>query len=346
MSLGAPGGPPSRAPGGPFREVWTLGLMAVLTCVLASCSTQAPSPKPTQLFTQTPGKRLTWMLTRAALAEVLSDPAARSRLDGAPVYEILRTGQSPLGAAGAIPAVTFSALGELERAVSSGGLPTEPGPCCTTRGLGVHPASRAAQPGPGRPAGAAAADAHGLRLIVAPALNLTTVNLTTVRPTSGPRWQQFLDLGLAGAMAKVADVIEMQAQSLERDTSSYAAFVSAAAPQARAANPKVTVLAGLSTNPPGTAVSSQQLNGGDPGNSGMVSGYWLNIPGRGPRCPTCNARAPTRPADPARPAVSRPAGTAGGPSPARAAGPSLPGRVRRSSGRRRFPCRPSRPNGK
>jgi hypothetical protein len=24
----------------------------------------------------------------------------------------------------------------------------------------------------------------------------------------------------------------------------------------------------------------------------MVAGYWLNIPGQGPRCPTCNAPQP------------------------------------------------------
>lgn len=288
MSAGAAGRPPSSAQSSPFRDVWTLGLMAVLTCVLASCSTQAPSPRPTQTSTQAPGKRLTWMLTRAGLAQVLTDPAARSRLDGAPLYEILRTGQSPLGEAGAVPVVTFSALGELEQAVSGGGLPTG------TRAVLYDPEAWAFTPAaeqrnPARAARQALhlAHAHGLRLIVAPALNLTTV-----RPTSGPRWRQFLDLGLAGAMAKVADVIELQAQSLERDTSSYAAFVRTAARQARAANPKVTVLAGLSTNPPGIAVTSQQLTAAIRATSGMVSGYWLNIPGRGPRCPTCNAPRP------------------------------------------------------
>jgi hypothetical protein len=61
------------------------------------------------------------------------------------------------------------------------------------------------------------AHAHGLKLIVAPALNLTTV-----RPGSpGPRWRQFLGQGLAGALARVCDVIELQAQSLERDTGTY-----------------------------------------------------------------------------------------------------------------------------
>jgi hypothetical protein len=271
-----------------LRHAWALGLAAVLACLLASCSTQAPSPRPSPTGTEPPGRRLTWMLTRAALASVLSDPAARSRLDGAPVYEILQAGQSPLGAAGAVPIVAFSSLADLTQAVTGGGLPTG------TKAVLYDPEAWPFTPLPEQrdPANAARqalrlAHAHGLQLIVAPALSLTTL-----RPASGPRWQQFLHLGLAGAMAKEADVIELQAQSLERDTSSYAAFVHAAARQARAANPRVTVLAGLSTNPPGAEVTSQQLTAAVRATSGVVSGYWLNIPGRGPRCPTCNAPRP------------------------------------------------------
>lgn len=277
-----------RTRGSSLRDACTLGLTAMLACLLASCSTQSPSPRPTQTATQAPGRRLTWMLTRAALASVLSDPAARSRLDGARVYEILHPGQSPLGAAGAVPIVTFSSLGDLTRAVSGGGLPAG------TRAVLYDPEAwpftpLAEQRNPATAARQALrlAHAHGLRLFVAPALNLTTL-----RPTSGPRWQQFLHLGLAGALAKVTDVIELQAQSLERDTSSYATFVHEAARQARAANPRVTVLAGLSTNPPGAEVTSQQLSAAIRATSGAVSGYWLNIPGRGPQCPTCNAPRP------------------------------------------------------
>jgi hypothetical protein len=90
-------------------------------------------------------------------------------------------------------------------------------------------------------------------------------------------------VNLVGAIAKVAGVVEIQAQSLERAPQTYRAFVRAAAAQARAANPHVTVLAGLSTNPPGPVVSSQQRG---------VAGFWLNVPGQGPRCPACNAPRP------------------------------------------------------
>ena len=58
---------------------------------------------------------------------------------------------------------------------------------------------------------------------------------------------------------RAADVIELQAQSLERDAAAYASFVSTATSQAVAANPGVAVLAGLSTNPPGAPVDGQHL---------------------------------------------------------------------------------------
>ena len=157
----------------------------MLACLLAGCSTQAPSPRPTQTATEAPGNRLTWMLTRAALASVLSDPAARSRLAGAPVYEILRTGQSPLGAAGAVPVVTFAALGELAQAVSGGGLPT--GTRAVLYDPEVWPFTPVAeQRDPAQAARQALrlAHAHGLQLFVAPALNLTTLRPAPARAGS------------------------------------------------------------------------------------------------------------------------------------------------------------------
>ena len=54
-------------------------------------------------------------------------------------------------------------------------------------------------------------------------------------------------------------MVELQAQSLERDTATYRSFVTAAAAQASAAQPGVTLLAGLSTNPPGAPVTTEHL---------------------------------------------------------------------------------------
>jgi len=90
----------------------------------------------------------------------------------------------------------------------------------------------------------------------------------------------------------VADIVEVQAQSLERSPAAYAAFAREAAGQARSARPGVTVLAGLSTNPPGSVVGSQQLAAAIRASWPGVDGYWLNIPVPGPRCPGCNPARP------------------------------------------------------
>jgi len=286
---------PARRSAALSREVRVAVAIGVAGCLLASCAARGPAGRPGPTAAGTPtaatteGGGHTWMLTRAALAQLVSEPAVQAGLARSQVYEIVQPGQRPLSAAGAVPVVTFSAVAGLRQAVTGQQLPDG------TRAVLYDPEAwsftpRAEQLAPAQAAQRALslARAHGLRLIVAPALNLTTV-----RPgLSGPRWRQFLDLGLAGQLAKAADVIELQAQSLERSTRTYAAFVRAAAAQARKANPAVQVLAGLSTNPPGAGVSSRQLIAAIRATKGLVDGYWLNIPGQGARCPTCNAPRP------------------------------------------------------
>ena len=278
-----------------------MAMAMAVTCVLAGCSAHSGAGRPassapassapgtTGPVATGPGERSTWMLTRGALGQVLSDPAVAARLEAARVYEILTPGQQPLAATGAEPVVTFSAVSALRQAVDGGQLPA--GTRAVLYDPEVWPYTPVTeQRNPVRAAQQAAAvtRAHHLTLIVAPALDLATA-----QPRSrGPLWRQYLRLNLAGAIARVAGVIEVQAQSLEREPQTYRAFVRAAAAQARAANPHVSVLAGLSTNPPGAAVSSQQLAAAIRVSSATVSGYWLNIPGQGPRCPACHAPRP------------------------------------------------------
>lgn len=229
-------------------------------------------------------------MTRAALSAMLSVPAMRPRLQRARLYEILQPGQQPLAGVAAVPVVTFSAVADLRTALADGQIPRGTGAILYDPEVWSYtPAAEQRNPVQATAQAASLAHAHGLQFIVAPALNLTTV----LDPHgSAPRWQQFLDLGLAGSIARVADVLELQAQSLERDPSTYAAFVHQAAAQARAVNPNIRLLAGLSTNPPGAAVTSQQLAAAVQVSRSLVNGYWLNIPGNGPRCPTCNPPRP------------------------------------------------------
>jgi len=231
------------------------------------------------------------MMTRAALAGILADPALRGRLSGSAIYEILQPGQQLLPGVAAEPVLAFPSVSGLTDAVRQDQIPAG------TYGLLYDPEAWASTPAAEQRDPVAAATqaarithARGLRFIVAPALNLTTV---LAPGSSPPRWERFLALNLLASLAKTADAIELQAQSLERDTGTYQAFVRQAASQARSANSQITLLAGLSSNPPGAPVTSQHLLDAVTATSALVDGYWLNIPGSGPLCPTCNARQPT-----------------------------------------------------
>ena len=227
-----------------------------------------------------------WLMTRRVVSELTRDPVVRRTLADGRLDELLEPGQPRVQGVQARSVVTFASAGALSAAVRAHDLP--PG----TYGVLYDPEAWAFTPASEQrdPVGAAAraatsAHADGLRFIVAPALNLTTV---LAPGTHGHREREFLALRLVGRFARSADVIELQAQSLERDRSRYRAFVTAAAAQARAANPRVTLLAGLSSNPPGAAVTVGQLRRDIGATRSAVAGYWLNIPGRGARCPTCN----------------------------------------------------------
>ena len=288
--------PPGRARGIALALALALATAALLTGCSASSGSQVPSgaadPSRSSPASsvggsdpESPGGPA-WLLTRAALAQVRASPAVREKLRGARIYELLQPGQRPLAGVSAEPVVTFSSAAALTTAISGGQLgPGIYGVLYDPEAWSFTPPAEQRDPVSAAARAAAMAHAHGLRLIVTPALNLGPVLSPGAR---GPRWRTFLSLRLAARLAKVADVIEFQAQSLERDAGTYASFVRTAAAQARTANPAISVLAGLSTNPPGAPVDGPQLTAAVGATRSMVAGYWLNIPGAGPRCPTCN----------------------------------------------------------
>jgi len=289
---------PDRRPRG---AVVAITVVAALW-MLAACSAAVPrshsSPQPRTSGTigtsgtggtsAPPRRSPAWLLTRSALSQLVADPAVRAKLRGALVYEILQPGQQPLAGITAKPVMTFASATALEEAVTGGRLPAGTyGVLYDPEAWPLTPVAEQRDPVQAATRAAAVAHAHGLRLIVTPALNLTTV----LAPGT-PRWRAFLDLNLVARLAGVADIVEFQAQSLERDTATYTAFVQAATSQASTANPRIIVLAGLSTNPPGAPVDRQQLTAAVQATRSLVDGYWLNVPGQGPRCPTCNAPRP------------------------------------------------------
>lgn len=132
------------------------------------------------------------------------------------------------------------------------------------------------------------AQSRGLTLIVTPATGLAAVIDPTGKGTADDR---FLQLNLIGLAARYANVVDIQAQGLE-GSPRFVPFVQQAVQEARAANPHVKVLAGISTNPSGHQISPQTFAQDANAVRSIVDGYWLNIPGAGTACPRCGTPRP------------------------------------------------------
>ncbi|MHB8355072.1 MAG: hypothetical protein ACYDDQ_00065 [Vulcanimicrobiaceae bacterium] len=130
---------------------------------------------------------------------------------------------------------------------------------------------------------------HGLLFISTPAVDLIRVLAPNER---GKRYDAFLHLGVVSAAARYADVVGIQAQGSERAVDKYSSFVRSAAAQARAANPKVIVLAGISTNPNGQHVDANVILRAIAETRDAVDGYWFNVPKPSQYCPRCNEYRP------------------------------------------------------
>ncbi|MHB8189384.1 MAG: hypothetical protein ACYDHP_02945 [Ferrimicrobium sp.] len=124
-------------------------------------------------------------------------------------------------------------------------------------------------------------------LLTAPAVDLAKV----LKPGL-PIAQGFLESGALAASARNVAGVDIQAQSLEDDPSRYLAFVSAAAAAIKAVNPQAAIYAGLSTNPSGHHVSSKTLLEDVHATLPLVTGFWLNVPGGGAKCPRCGVPQP------------------------------------------------------
>jgi hypothetical protein len=127
--------------------------------------------------------------------------------------------------------------------------------------------------------------ARGLLFLTAPAVDLVAVLAPESQTTP---YDAYLRLGIAADAARYADVVDIQAQGSERDTTFFANFVGQAAAQARWANPNVLVLAGISTNPSGQRVTANDILRAIAATRDSVDGYWFNIPSPSEYCPSCN----------------------------------------------------------
>jgi hypothetical protein len=240
-----------------------------------------------------PGQ-LSWIVTRQALAYIAANPLALSVLEQGTIYEILRPGSAPYRGVNAVVTADFKSYTGptgLAAAISSGNLPVGTKAILyDAESWSQTPAVEQHNLGKYVSMAITLAHSHGYKLIATPGVDLVSV-LDPSRAGHGQRYQAFVSDGIAKDVAG-ADVVDIQAQSDERVASQYASFVKAAAAQVHATNASAVVVAGLSSNPPIGAVTSEQLAGAISATSGIAQGYWINIPKPSVSCPTCGAPQP------------------------------------------------------
>ena len=121
----------------------------------------------------------------------------------------------------------------------------------------------------------------GYTVLITPHPNLVSVPGSPHAPTDGEtRESAYLRSGIVEVAAANADLIETQAQTLQREPDRYRAFVAETVRLARAVEPDVQVLSGLSTHP------------GYPAKVAMLRDAWVRARPRRRALPVARAAAP------------------------------------------------------
>jgi hypothetical protein len=236
------------------------------------------------------GKPSRWMLNGPGAAALAADPEASRLLANSRPYVMIGPKISSVPAGWkAISFVSFTRFAALKSAVASGVGPQINGVMYDYERWEFTPEDEQRNPAPYLRQAADLAHAQGLLFLTAPAVNL----VRAMAPRDeGPRYDAYLRLGIAADAARYADVFDIQAQGSERNTELYASFVQQAAAQARQANPKVIVLAGISTQPSGQSVTADDIVRAIDATRDSVDGYWFNIPRPSAYCPRCREFRP------------------------------------------------------
>jgi hypothetical protein len=233
-------------------------------------------------------KPLRWIINGPALATFASDPTSVRFFAGAKPF-VIQTRENPVSLPASWRSIlvrVFPSYAEMKRAFESGSVQKDVGAILYDNEVWQFtPPEEQRNFAEYNDKAAELVHEHGLLFISTPAVNLTRV----LAPDSvGRRYDTFLSLGLARTAARHADVVDIQAQGSEIGVARYASFVRAAAAQARAANPNVEVLAGISTNPSGQRVSADVILRAIEATRDAVDGYWFNVPQPSAYCPSCN----------------------------------------------------------
>jgi len=236
-------------------------------------------------------KPLRWLFNGPGAAAIAANAEASRLLDNARPFVMMGhyVATIPPGWR-AIPFASFSNFGAIRSALQQGRLdPRVNGIMYDYERWPFTPEEEQRNPAGYVREAADLVHARGLLFLTAPAVNLVAM----MAPEDGnPRYDVYLRLGIAADAARYADVVDIQAQGSERNVKIYANFVRQAAAQARQANPKVVVLAGISTQPNGQQVTAGDIVRAIAATRDVVDGYWFNIPRPSEYCPRCTEFRP------------------------------------------------------
>ena len=231
-----------------------------------------------------------WVFPPLTVEVLAADPVVSKSLEGTQPFVITRLNKAAAAPAAwnAIPIVSFKSFAEIKEAFEQHLLQSGvKGIIYDNERWDLTPEAEQRNPAYYAKLSAEQAHGHGLLFVTAPGVSLVPVLAPESRMK---RHDEYLRLGLAADAARYADVIDIQAQAVASDTELYANFVHQAAEQARQANPKVIVVAGLSTNPGGRHMTADELLRAIAATRDAADGYWLNIPRSGEQCPQCEFR--------------------------------------------------------
>jgi hypothetical protein len=117
----------------------------------------------------------------------------------------------------------------------------------------------------------------GYTVLITPHPNLVSVPGSPHAPMDGEtRESAYLRSGIVEVAAANADVIETQAQTLQREPDRYRTFVAETVRLARAVKPDVQVLSGLSTHP-GYRATVAMLRDASASVRDLVDGHYLSL---------------------------------------------------------------------
>jgi hypothetical protein len=238
------------------------------------------------------GKDTYWLIATSALSSLLrldKGGTVKTRWFGdehtmviAPPNRSLASGRKTLHVA------SFASIDAIRQAIARGLASDVRAILYDIEAWPMTPAAEQADPVGSITTAAGLVHGAGLRFIAAPAVDL----MGTLHPGQGPYNEIYVATQFGRNSAASADVFVVQAQSYQNDTATYGDFVRQVAAQARAAHPGVLVLAGLSTGPHGEPTTANAMLAAVAATNGPADGYWLNIPGPGPQCPSCGPPNP------------------------------------------------------